>query len=256
MVTQAIANDTASDIFIQLDPRSIALLLDVDGTLIDIAPSPSEVVVPDFLPAILKQLYEETGGALALVSGRPVRDLDLLFKPEVLPTIGGHGDEIRLRAGKEPERAEDLPADLRRYLAAAATSASGVIVEDKGYSVTLHYRRAPKEVERLRQHIAAARAAYPDCKIEVLDGKAVFEVRRPGGSKGEAVRGLMTRPPFAGRMPVFIGDDITDESVFEVLPSFGGKGFGVGRHFHGESGAFASPADVRRALQQLAAAGR
>jgi len=252
-VTRSIANDSAIDIFTDLDPRSIALLFDVDGTLIDIGPSPFEVHVSDALRASLAQLYELTGGALALVSGRPIRDIDKLFAPLELPAIGGHGAEIRINDGAPAPRIEDLPEGLRRHLVEAATPDSGVEFEDKGYSVALHYRKAPKQAERLRRHIAAGRAAFPDEKTELLLGKAMFEVKRPGINKGEAVRELMTHRPFAGRVPVFVGDDVTDESVFEALPAMGGKGFAVGRHFVNAAGIFASPDDVRRALQGLAA---
>lgn len=253
MIIQPSANDVAVDLFTSLDPKSVALLFDVDGTLIDIGPSPYEVYVPEELIATLRRLYDLAGGALALVSGRPIHDIDRLFEPLELPAIGGHGAETRLRRSEKPARILDLPDDLRRHLAAAATPDSGVVVEDKGYSVALHYRKAPHQAETLRKHIAAGRAAFPKETTQLLLGKAMFEVKRPGISKGEAVRELMTQPPFAGRMPVFFGDDVTDESVFEILPQVGGKGFGVGRHFPGLAGIFSSPSEVRRALQQLAA---
>lgn len=244
--------DTASPIFDSLDPTTIALLFDVDGTLIDIGPSPFEVEVSEDLKESLTRLYDLTNGALALVSGRPIRDLDMLFMPLRLPAVGGHGAETRVAESARVSRIGDLPEPLRRYLVEAALPGSGIEVEDKGYSVALHYRKAPKQAEPLRRHIAAGRAAFPDEKTELLLGKAMFEVKRPGVSKGDAVRALMTEPPFAGRVPVFLGDDVTDESVFEILPSIGGKGFGVGRHFPQIAGIFPSPADVRRALRLLA----
>jgi trehalose 6-phosphate phosphatase len=250
MVTLPIANDAATDIFAELDAKSIALLLDVDGTLIDIAPSPNEVHVADDLRDSLARLSRLTGGALALVSGRPIVDLDVLFAPFKLPAVGGHGAELRVR--EVISSAAPLPQDLRRHLAEAATPGSGIIVEDKGYSLALHYRNGPQHEDRLRQHIAAGRAAFPGEATEVLPGKAVLEVKRPNVNKGDGVRELMRHPPFAGRMPVFIGDDVTDESVFAVLPGLGGKGFSVGRHFAGLAGIFDSPMDVRRALQRLA----
>ena len=141
---------------------------------------------------------------------------------------------------------------MRTRLAEGQKFDPGIIVEDKGYSLALHYRNAPQREEELRRHIAAACAAFPGEAIEVLPGKAMFEVKRPGVSKGEAVRALMTHAPFSGRSPVFIGDDVTDESVFALLPEFGGTGFSVYRHFAGVSGIFHSPEQVRRALQTLA----
>lgn len=254
MVTQLIANEAATDNFAEFDAKSIALLLDVDGTLIDIGPSPNEVHVGDDLRDSLARLSRATGGALALVSGRPIADLDALFAPLKLPAIGGHGAELRVR--EVISSAAPLPQDLRRHLSDAATPGSGIIVEDKGYSLALHYRKAPQHEDRLRSHIAAGRAAFPAEATEVLLGKAVLEVKRPNVNKGDGVRELMRHPPFAGRMPVFVGDDVTDESVFAVLPGLGGKGFSVGRHFAGLAGIFHSPIEVREALRRLASNGK
>lgn len=254
MVTQLIANEAATDNFAEFDAKSIALLLDVDGTLIDIGPSPNEVHVGDDLRDSLARLSRATGGALALVSGRPIADLDALFAPLKLPAIGGHGAELRVR--EVISSAVPLPQDLRRHLSEAATPGSGIIVEDKGYSLALHYRKAPQHEDRLRSHIAAGRAAFPAEATEVLLGKAVLEVKRPNVNKGDGVRELMRHPPFAGRMPVFVGDDVTDESVFAVLPGLGGKGFSVGRHFAGLAGIFHSPIEVREALRRLASNGK
>jgi trehalose 6-phosphate phosphatase len=246
------AGHATIDDFAALDPKAIALLLDVDGTLIDIAPSPFEVHVPEELCRSLERLLERTGGALALVSGRSIRDLDKLFSPLELPAIGGHGAEMRVCAGELIPGAEPLPDKLRRQLVQAATPGSGVVVEDKGYSVALHFRKAPREEARLRELIASAGAAFPGEAMEVLPGKAMVEVKRPGISKGEAARALMIHAPFAGRMPVFIGDDVTDESVFKALPALRGKGYSVGRHFDGLAGIFATPDEVREALRRLA----
>jgi trehalose 6-phosphate phosphatase len=246
----AAANDAAMAMFTRLDPKAIALLLDVDGTIIDIAPTPHEVHVSDALCRSLARLFDLTGGALALVSGRPIVDLDRLFSPLKLPVVGGHGAETRLR--DEHISMKPLPEKLRRQLASATSIDSRIVIEDKGYSLALHYRNAPQREEELRRHIAAACAAFPGEAIELLPGKAMFEVKRPGVSKGEAVRALMTHAPFSGRRPVFIGDDVTDESVFALLPELGGSGFSVHRHFAGVSGVFHSPEQVRRALQTLA----
>jgi trehalose 6-phosphate phosphatase len=255
-MTQAFANDAAMGIFACLDPKSLALLLDLDGTLIDIGPSPFEVDVSDELRASLKRLFELTGGALALVSGRSIADLDQLFSPLKLPSIGGHGAEMRLQGSEITRWAVTLSPELRKRLAQASSLHPGIVVEDKGYSLALHYRRAPDYEDSLLRHIAACCAAFSEEVTEVMPGKALFEVKRPGVNKGEGVRTLMTKPPFAGRMPVFIGDDVTDESVFEVLPDLGGKGFSVSRQFEGVSGIFESPAHVRRALHRLAAGGQ
>ena len=224
MVTQFIANDAASTIFAELDARSIALAARRRRHADRYRAVADEVHVADDLRDSLARLSRATGGALALVSGRPIADLDRAVR-----AAQAAGDRRPWRraapARDEPTRsAPPLPPDLRRHLAAAATPGSGIIVEDKGYSLALHYRQAPQQEDRLRSHIAAGRAAYPGEATEVLPGKAMLEVKRPDVSKGDGVRELMQHPPFAGRMPVFIGDDVTDESVFAVLPELGRQG--------------------------------
>jgi trehalose 6-phosphate phosphatase len=252
MVTQPIANEVAMGIFAGLDPKTIAILLDVDGTMIEIGPSPFEVYVSDGLRTSLSKLFELTGGALALVSGRPIHDLDTLFAPLKLPSVGGHGAETRVTGEKAVSSVQLLSADLRQKLAQAGAFDPGIEIEDKGYSLALHYRKAPQHQEWLLRQIAANCKAFPGEATEVLAGKAMFEVKRPAVNKGESVRQLMKLAPFAGRVPVFIGDDVTDESVFGILPDLGGKGFSVTRQFPGLTGIFDSPAQVRSALQRLA----
>lgn len=249
------ANDAATRLLTGLDVRTSALLLDVDGTLLDIAPRPDAVHVTDDLRRSLARLLECSGGALALVSGRPIVDLDTLFSPLRLSSVGGHGAEMRVDAGEIVGAVEPLPQALRDALARAQRFAPGVLIEDKGYSLALHYRNAPQVEEQLRAHVAAVRAQFPAEATEMLPGKAMFEVKRPGVTKGTGVRTLMTRPPFAGRRPVFIGDDVTDETVFAILPELDGIGFSVSRYFPGTRGTFESPQAVRRALQTLAEAG-
>lgn len=253
---QRIAPDPVMDVFSKLDLQKIALLLDVDGTIIDIGPSPTEVQVSDTLRESLKRLLILTGGAVALVSGRPIADLDRLFAPLRLPAIGGHGAEMRVGESEVLYWARPLPKELRKRLADLAGIAPGIIVEDKSYSLALHYRNAPQQAKRLRDHVAASQTAFPHEPTELLLGKAMFEVKRPDIDKGKGTRKLMAHAPFAGRIPVFIGDDITDESVFEVLPEIGGKGFSVSRYFPGLTGIFKSPAHVRDALNMLVANGQ
>jgi trehalose 6-phosphate phosphatase len=229
-----------------------AFLLDVDGTLLDLAPTPREVYVSKELRQTLQKLYERTGGATAFVSGRPVEELDLIFAPLQLPAVGGHGCEFRLTPSGEmhPVGAIALPTQVKRRFATIAEAAPGIIVEDKKFSIALHYRLAPEMEEHVRRS-AASICEEVDLPLELLCGKSVVEIKQAGYSKALAVREIMQHAPFAGRRPVFIGDDTTDEPVFPVIPEFGGTGFSVGRRIPG-TGHFDQPRDVRRWLEILA----
>ena len=232
--------------------RDIAVLLDIDGTILDIAPTPGAVIVPASLRQALTRLSRETGGALALVSGRSLDDIDLLFAPLRLPAIGGHGAELRPSPNDAIEiEAHPLDGGLRNRLAELAVGAPGILVEDKGYSFAVHYRLAPEQEGRVKQAVAAIQADWPKEPIEVLPGKSVVEIKSSGFHKGAAIRELMRHKPFAGRRPVFVGDDTTDESGFAVMPEFNGMGFSVGRRVPGTAHCFPAPSDVRRWLEHL-----
>jgi trehalose 6-phosphate phosphatase len=235
------------------DLKKIAILLDVDGTILDIAPTPREVFVPHSLRDTLARLWERTGGAVAFVSGRPVSELDLIFSPLQLPAIGGHGAELRVIAGEAaaPARLPLLDADVKREFAAIAEAGPGIILEDKGYSLALHYRLAPDKECVVRETAARICAALSGAGIELLPGKLVVEIKQTGVTKATAVRELMTCPPFAGRRPIFIGDDVTDQSVFAIVPDYDGTSVGVGREVPGIDFCFEKPADVRHWLQQV-----
>jgi trehalose 6-phosphate phosphatase len=236
------------------DLRKVALLLDIDGTIVDIAPTPTSVRVTPGLRTALTRLVGLTGGALALVSGRSLADIDRLFAPLRLAAIGGHGAEFRLSHDDKADVRDPLglEPELRRKLRALA--GSGVVAEDKGYSIALHYRLAPEREMLVRDAVNKICAGSWDGPIEILPGKAVIEIKHAGFSKATGVRQLMTHPPFAGRRPIFIGDDTTDETVFAILPELDGIGFSVGRDVAGIAGRFDAPADVRAWLEQLAPA--
>jgi trehalose 6-phosphate phosphatase len=235
------------------DLHRLAILLDVDGTLLDIAPRPDEVQVPASLRRTLAALSAGAEGAVALVSGRSLANLDQLFAPLRLPAIGGHGAEMRVEAGAEPLRcsATILDPAFRDAIQATAARHPGVVVEDKGYSVALHFRLVPKQGLALGHDIQHLCHSRPDQPVELLKGKAVIEVKPTGCNKGVAVRELMRHPPFKGRTPIFVGDDITDEDAFEVMPEFGGRAISVGRKLPNISEVIASPAEVRRWLERL-----
>jgi trehalose 6-phosphate phosphatase len=234
--------------------RETAVLLDIDGTILDIAPTPSAVRVPASLRRTLARLSRQTAGALALVSGRSLGNIDLLFAPLRLPAIGGHGAELRPSADGEMDiETRPLDGDLRERLAELAVDSPGVLVEDKGYSLAVHYRLAPEQEGRVKRAVAAIKADWPKEPIEVLPGKAVVEIKLVRFHKGAAIRELMQHKPFAGRRPIFVGDDTTDESAFAVMPEFGGRGFSVGRDVPGTVYCFSAPSEVRRWLERLSA---
>jgi trehalose 6-phosphate phosphatase len=233
--------------------RKCALLLDIDGTILDLAPAPQEVWVPAELRKTLSRLHNLTGGALALVSGRSLHDIDLIFSPLQLAAIGGHGAELRAAPGAEPiQRAVPLNPALKRQLASLTELGPGILAEDKGYSLALHYRLAPAKGDELRAAIQSICAALPRGMVEVLPGKLVFEIKMAGINKASAVRELMKYPPFKDRSPIFIGDDTTDEPVFPILSQFGGLGFSVGRVVPAVNGHFEKPESVRAWLDRIA----
>lgn len=202
-----------------------ALFFDIDGTLIDIAPTPDAVIVPLSLKDGLALLHRRLG-AVALVSGRPLSGIDALFAPLVLPASGQHGAEAR--NGAEYMAAAPLPA-LRALVAPLrqfAATHPGVLVEDKGSSVAVHYRNAPEEAESVQA--LAARLVAPVAALEVLNAKMAVDIKQCAISKSAAIEWFMARPPFAARVPVFVGDDRTDESGFAAVNERGGYSIRVG----------------------------
>ena len=231
-----------------------AFLLDIDGTLLDLAPTPREVWVPPDLTSTLRRLHERTNGALALVSGRSLNDIDLIFAPDQFPAVGGHGAEMRLSVDSEAVaiHAPPLDKELKRRLATIAKLSPGILLEDKGYSLALHYRLAPHAEKAIYEAVSLIRADLPNAPIEVLPGKCVCEIKPSGFDKATGVRELMSHLPFRGRRPIFIGDDVTDESVFALMPDIGGLAFSVGRRAQRVAGHFDEPRDVRAWLARLA----
>jgi len=245
------ANLTASELSRRLD--EFAVLLDIDGTLLDLAPTPREVWVPPSLSKTLGRLLIRTSGALALVSGRSLNDIDLIFAPEQFPAVGGHGAEMRISTDSEAVATHAPPMDkeLKRRLAAIAKLSPGILLEDKGYSLALHYRLAPHAERAIYEAVSLIRADLPNAPIEVLPGKCVCEIKHSGFNKASGVRELMSHEPFKGRRPLFVGDDVTDETVFALMPDMGGLAFSVGRRAKGVAGYFDDPGDVRAWLAHL-----
>jgi trehalose 6-phosphate phosphatase len=242
----------------QIDLQRTALLLDVDGTLLEIAAMPKDVVVPPALRGTLQQLMERSQGAVALVSGRTIATLDRLFRPLRMAAVGQHGAEIRLSAdGPLLQNPASLNPELRSQLNRLAKVDRRLLVEDKSHSMSVHFRLAPQYETFLKKEVTkiVAAEAEPD-SVEFMFGKAVIDIKPRIFSKGSAVREVMASVPFAGRRLVFIGDDTTDESVFAILPELNGIGFAVGRAVPGTHGTFASPPHVCSWLTRIASAER
>jgi trehalose 6-phosphate phosphatase len=203
---------------------AIALFLDVDGTLLEIAATPQAASVSDDLREQLRTLAIEGGGAVALVSGRAIMDLDALFAPLTLPSAGLHGFERRGASGAYCRRPVPSAAALefaRAAMLELAGQHAGLLVEDKRFALALHYRKAPHLEDTVVKAMEAVAAGLAQ-ELELQHGKMVVELRPVGATKAEAVAAFMAEAPFAGRLPVFIGDDLTDEPAFELVNRLGG----------------------------------
>ena len=220
-----------------------ALFLDFDGTLVEIAARPDAVVVPPTLPLLLGRLSQRLGGALAVVSGRPLVELDRLL-PVGIVKVGDHGATIRLSPdGPLLEQPLPVPADAWRERAAAFARAwPGTLLENKAYGFALHYRQVPEAEAPARAAMAAIIAGDPD--FTLLPARMAWEVVPRGATKGTAVAALMMRAPFRGRAPVFIGDDATDEAGMAAARAAGGHGLRLQERF-------GTPAALRAWLAQM-----
>ncbi len=203
-----------------------ALFLDVDGTLLDFAPDPAQVKLPAGALPILQALSDRLDGALALVSGRPLQQLDRLFAPLQLPAAGLHGHEFRGMPRSGAYLAPPALARLKEAAMAMARDHPGFRVEDKGTHLALHWRAAPQLADR----IGALAQAHVDAieGYRLQPGDHVIELVPADTDKGRAVRLLMAQPPFLGRTPVFVGDDLTDEFGFAAANALGGWSVRVG----------------------------
>ena len=205
-----------------------ALFLDVDGTILEIAATPDAVEVPAHAVAAIAAAYERLSGAVALVSGRSISDLDRLFAPLELPAAGSHGAQRRTAAGLVSGGANaGKLAPARALLAGWAAAHCGALLEDKQDSLALHYRSAPRLEPDARRAVTEAVAAVGPA-FHVQEGKMVLEIKPRATSKGRAIEEFMEEAPFKGRRPVFIGDDLTDEAGFEAVNRLGGHSIAVG----------------------------
>lgn len=230
----------------------VALYLDVDGTLLDVALTPSTVHIPPGLPELLDALSQRLSGAVAIVTGRPLGEADHLLSPARLVAAGVHGAQMRLSVSGEIESLAPsfdpfLHADIKKIV----QDLPGIVFEDKGNGVALHYRLAPERQPALLLMLENLLPKYPN-QFAICGGRKVIEILPLGFSKGRALRKLATLPAFANRVPVMIGDDIADVDAFQAAEDLGGFGLKVaGEHFSKEEATFQGPADVLSWLQVL-----
>ena len=232
----------------------MCVFLDVDGSLIEIAARPEAVVVPPSLVVDLDKASKALGGALALVSGRAIAQLDDLFRPLRLRASGVHGAEMRYAPDTAVTQLHGaaVPQAMRRDLSFVLRDFPGTFVEDKRFSLAVHYRAVPASGEALLAALRALVARQADADLILLPGHYVFELKRPGFDKGEAVRRFLADPPFRDRTPIFIGDDVTDRPGFAAAIAAGGTAYGVGTPIAGTTGTFDSPSAVRDWVGRIA----
>ncbi|WP_050461624.1 trehalose-phosphatase [Herbaspirillum autotrophicum] len=235
---------------IDCDCGSDALFLDFDGTLVDLAPRPESVLVPPQLIVILELLYTATGGALAIVSGRPLQQLDQFLAPLRLPAAGVHGVERRRADGTLIQLPVPDSKRLLPYIEPFAKQHPGLLLELKHGALALHYRNAPQLEAACVQIMAEA--LEQESGFALLHGKMVIEAKAAVTNKGEAIAAFMREAPFAGRRPVFAGDDLTDEAGFAQvqLAELDGIGIKIGAGDTRANARLADPSALREFLFQ------
>ncbi|MBF9232712.1 trehalose-phosphatase [Microvirga sp. BT350] len=233
-----------------------ALFLDFDGTLVEIAERPEAVVVDPVLPQILTGLQARLNGALAIISGRPIAFLDQRFAPHRFDIAGLHGLEHRIGDELYLCDPEDHPRlrDMVRRLDESVKHKPGLLIEDKGCSVALHWRLAPQEKEfALAMAHAALEALGNGYRIQY--GKAVAEIVPSGAGKGNVIERFLHQTPYRGRRPIFIGDDLTDENGFKLVNAHRGLSVRVGRGETVAQQRVGTPSDLRHLLSAWATTG-
>jgi trehalose 6-phosphate phosphatase len=227
------------------------LFLDVDGTLVEFAATPAEVRIDPSLAALIDRGSQALNGALAIVSGRTLADLDRLFAPNRWPAAGLHGLERRDAHGRTtaPSQGRTRLETARAMLEAFASQQPGVLVEDKGASIAVHYRRAP-ELESHLTRLVEQLVRDLGSEFDLQPGACVLELRIRGPNKADAIQAFLAEPPFAGRIPLFAGDDLTDLDAFAAVERAGGLSISVGNRVRGRL-RFASPRELRTFLADL-----
>lgn len=210
----------------RLDDRKHALFLDFDGTLADIAPRPDDVHLDNTIPPTLTRLQQKLGGALALITGRPMDDIDDLLAPLRLPAAYEHGAVLRMADGEVLRAVAPDLGNIRAVARQLVRQYPALMLEEKSASLALHFRQAPELETVCLKVLTSVMSEHPDLKL--LQGKAVMEIKSASVHKGMAIATFMRQNPFRGRIPVFAGDDVTDEAGFLTVQQMGGLGIKVG----------------------------
>ena len=216
---------TSSDWRTTIDPSKVALFLDVDGTLLGFKDRPEDVVADEALRDTLVRLRAKTGGALALVSGRTLSDLDRIMAPLVFTAGATHGADMRWPDGRSEAMGAEALAQVRPVVEAFVAARKGLRLEDKGAALAVHFRQVPAREDEVGQYLDTAVAGHD---LMIQRGKMVAEVKSSLSSKGKAIEQLMGIDPFAGRVAMFIGDDLTDEHGFASINALDGISIKVG----------------------------
>jgi trehalose 6-phosphate phosphatase len=228
-----------------------AFFLDVDGTLLDIMPRSEDVVADGKVRRLLAELAEATHGALALISGRAIADIDRIFAPLVFSAAGLHGAEIRFPDGSR-RRSDSRVMDHVRPLVARFVAAyyPRLRLEDKGAALALHFRQAPELAKDVLEFL---RPLAQKGELAIQEGKMVAELKEVQHDKAKAIAALLKCEPFSGRIPVFIGDDLTDECGFLFVNALGGMSVRAGAPDYASAAQYClpDPSGVRAELRQL-----
>jgi trehalose 6-phosphate phosphatase len=234
------------------NPARFALFLDVDGTLLDIAATPNEVVVPSQLAPLLARISKGLDGALAVLSGRQLAEIDTILAPLMLVGAGVHGAELRTAPGAPIVRvAMSLPGSLVDHALDIANDMPGIIAESKGPGLALHYRKSPELQPVLEARLRLLLSRYAD-ELVLCPGRKLFEIIPAGHSKGTALETLLKLPAFAERLPVMIGDDVGDVPALSAAQRLGGFGLRVaGEQFPPSAADLHGPASVLEWLERL-----
>lgn len=235
-----------------LDPSNIALFLDVDGTLLDIVDHPADVRADPTLVEMLARISSGLDGAMSLISGRQIADIDRIFAPVRFAAAGAHGSELRQHPDDPVAIAESsLPAPVLDGIRAFVEQNPGLLLEEKRGGASLHYRRAPHLEQQCKTFVEKLMPEI-DEDFRLIAGKMVLELAPIDHNKGAAIRDMMRREPFSGRRAVFVGDDVTDEDGFHAVNAMNGITIRVGGS-HGSAAGYALPdvAAVRHWLESI-----